>query len=136
MRINRVLFALALILFAITLYRYSSGAWYTVGYRTGLLSLDRLPEHMQDWLPATPLWQDAIYLGGYFGTLASIVLLVMRRSIVVWVYLIAGGLGRLDWALLPFSPAPMALFLGWTAFLQYAVLVGLMVALNRRGFFR
>ncbi|MHA6287311.1 hypothetical protein [Maricaulis sp. CAU 1757] len=131
--LNQLLYLVCVGLITFTLMRYSTGIWMTFGYRFGVLELAALPQEMQIWLPAVPLWQDVIYMGGYVGAVMTAGLLLARRREALWVYIFGGALARLDWALLPAQQDSWAQFLGYSAFAQYLVVTGfLMVLVNRR----
>ncbi|WP_323761919.1 hypothetical protein [Maricaulis sp.] len=132
--INRLVWIIAVLVMAISVYRYTNGVLITLGYRTGLLPLQSLPTEMQHWLPGIPLWQDVIYLAGYLGVIAALILLVSRRKAVLWMYGIAAGIAKIDWALLSPSPEPLAVLLGWSAFVQYFVILSLVILLRQRRF--
>ncbi|MHA6288397.1 hypothetical protein [Maricaulis sp. CAU 1757] len=129
-RLHRLLFWLALLLLTIAVLRYAGGVWFTLGYRAGLIPLEQMPAGLQLSLPTIPAWRDAVYLAGFAGTLAALVLVALRRAQAVWVYIIGGALARLDWALLPTPQTATGQLMSYSTFVTYLLLVTLLLILR------
>ncbi|WP_323761566.1 hypothetical protein [Maricaulis sp.] len=134
--INRIAYWITVIALLYAVHQYTYGVVYSLGYRFGYLSLESLPDVYQSWLPQMALWQDVIYTTGYALSLAATGLLLLRRAEALWVIIAGGGLAQLDWILLPFTATTPETVFDYSTFLQYFVLIGLLVFLRQRNVLR
>ncbi|MHA6287309.1 hypothetical protein [Maricaulis sp. CAU 1757] len=130
--LNEALWLATLLLLGDSVLRLSMGLSQSLGFRFGWLSLADLPPALQLWLPQMPAWQDTLYGLAFLGALAGAVLVILRRAAALWVCVIAGALALIDWALLPSPPDGRAQWLQYLTFVQYFLLVGLVIWLRQR----
>lgn len=130
--LNRTLYWLTFLVLLYSVYRHAAGTLYTLGYRFNQLSQDTLPDHLQGVLPTAPIWADFIYGAGFLFSAAAVVLMLLRRKLAFWAFLVGGACARVDWIFFPFHSGPEPDYLSPLGFIRYFLVLALMYVLTSR----